>query len=69
MVVEPESGFINVTQPNPKTKRKKYSGEWIEPKLLTIYTVDEQGKKIKNGEFPIINDGTYGNYKKFLKIL
>ena len=42
---------------------------WIEPKLLTIYTVDERGKKIKNGEVPLINDGTYGNYKKFLKIL
>lgn len=54
---------------NLKTKRKKYTGEWIEPKLLTIYTVDERGKKIKNGEVPLINDGTYGNYKKFLKIL
>ncbi|MDY6897260.1 MAG: hypothetical protein SWZ49_04185 [Cyanobacteriota bacterium] len=29
-------------KPNPKTKRKKYTGEWIEPKLLTIYTVDEK---------------------------
>ena len=56
-------------KPNPKTKRKKYTGEWIEPKLLTIYTVDERGKKIKNGEVPLINDGTYDNYKKFLKIL
>lgn len=54
---------------NPKTHRKKYTGEWIEPKLLTIYTVDEKGKKIKNGSVPLINDGTYGNYKKFLKIL
>ena len=36
---------------------------------MTIYTVDERGKKIKNGEVPLINDGTYGNYKKFLKIL
>ena len=54
---------------NPKTKRRKYTGEWIEPKLLTIYTVDETGKKIKNGEVPLINDGTYGNYKKLLKIL
>ncbi len=54
---------------NPKTKKKKYIGEWIEPKLLTIYTVDERGKKIRNGEFPLINDGTYGNYKNFLKIL
>ena len=56
-------------KPNAKTKRKKYNGEWIEPKLLTIYTVDQKGKKIKNGEVPLINDGTYGNYKKFLKIL
>lgn len=54
---------------NPKTKRKKYTGEWIEPKLLTIYTVDETGKKIKNGEVPLINDGTYGDYKKLLSIL
>ncbi len=56
-------------KPNPKTQRKKYTGEWIEPKLLTIYTVDEKGKKIKSGEVPLINDGTYGNYKQFLKIL
>jgi hypothetical protein len=56
-------------KPNPKTKRKKYTGEWIEPKLLTIYTVDERGKKIKNSEVPLINDGTYDDYKKFLKIL
>jgi len=54
---------------NPKTKRKKYTVEWIEPKLLTIYLVDEKGKKIKNGEVPLINDGTYGNYKKLLEIL
>ena len=56
-------------KPNPQTKRKKYKGEWIEPKLLTIYTVDEKGKKIKNGEVPLVNDGTYGNYQEFLKIL
>jgi hypothetical protein len=56
-------------KPNPKTKRKKYSGEWIEPKVLTIYTVNLKGKKIKTGEVPVINDGTYGNYQKFLKIL
>ncbi len=54
---------------NPKTKRRKYTGEWVEPKLLTIYTVDEKGKKIKNGEVSVINDGTYGNYRRLLKIL
>ena len=52
-----------------KTNRHGFTGEWIEPKLLTIYTVDKQGKKNKNGEIPIINDGTYGDYQEFLKIL
>ena len=54
---------------NPKTKRRGYTGEWVEPKLLTIYTVDRKGKKNKTGEIPIINDGTYGKSKDFLKIL
>ncbi len=36
---------------------------------MTIYIVDERGKKIKNGEVPLINDGTYGNYKQFLKLI
>ncbi len=69
MEVELELEIMTRSSSNPKTKRKKYTGEWIEPKLLTIYTVDETGKKIKNGEVPVINDGTYGNYKKLLKIL
>ncbi len=42
---------------NSKTNRHGSTGEWIEPKVLTIYTVDEKGKKIKNGEIPIVNDG------------
>ena len=54
---------------NSKTNRHGFSGEWIEPKVLTIYVVDENGKKIKNGEIPIINDGTYEDYQGFLKIL
>ena len=52
-----------------KTNRHGFTGEWIEPKILTIYTVDEKGKKNKNGEIPIINDGTYEDYQGFLKIL
>ncbi len=54
---------------NPKTNRRGYKGEWKEPKLLTIYAVDEKGKKIKNGEVPITNDGTFGNSKELLVIL
>ncbi|MDY6899671.1 MAG: ISLre2 family transposase [Cyanobacteriota bacterium] len=54
---------------NSKTNRHGFTGEWMEPKVLTIYTVDEKGKKNKNGEIPIVNDGTYEDYKEFLKIL
>ncbi len=52
-----------------KTNRVGFTGEWIEPKLLTIYVVNEQGEKIKNGEIPITNDGTYKGYQEFLQIL
>ena len=54
---------------NPKTHRRNYKGEWKEPKLLTIYAVDEKGKKIKTGVVPITNDGTFGNSKELLVIL
>ncbi len=54
---------------NKKSNRRSYKGEWKEPKLLTIYAVDEKGKKIKSGEVPITNDGTFGNSKELLVIL
>jgi hypothetical protein len=54
---------------NIKTNKHGFTGEWVEPKLLTIYVVDEQGKKVKNGEIKIVNDGTYEDYKGFLPIL
>lgn len=54
---------------NSKTNRHGFVGTWVEPKLLTIYVVDEQGEKVKNSEIPITNDGTYGDYKVFLDIL
>lgn len=61
--------FYKSGKRNPKTQRRRYNAEWKEPKLLTIYTVDEQGKKIKTKEIPLTNDGTFGNSKEFLKIL
>lgn len=52
-----------------KTHRHGYAGEWKEPKLLTIYAVDKSGKKIKNSEIPVTNDGTYEDYQSLLQIL
>jgi hypothetical protein len=54
---------------NEKTNRNGFNGVWIEPKLLTIYVVDENGKKIKNHEIPITNDGTHDGHEIFLNIL
>jgi hypothetical protein len=54
---------------NEKTNKNGFNGIWIEPKLLTIYVVDENGKKLKNHEIPITNDGTYDGHKAFLQIL
>ncbi len=36
---------------------------------MTIYAVDEKGKKIKSHEVPITNDGTFGNSKELLALL
>lgn len=52
-----------------KTNRVNFTGEWVEPKLLTIYTVNEHGKKIRTSSLRITNDGTYLGYQEFLKIL
>lgn len=51
------------------TNRHGYKGEWIEPKLLTIYVVDHQGKRVNPTEIPVINDGTYSKLHPFLELL
>ncbi|AVZ31214.1 ISLre2 family transposase [Nodularia spumigena] len=61
--------FNKKGRPSSKTNRHGFVGEWMEPKLLTIYVVNEQGKKIRTSAIPITNDGTYSGYKEFLKIL
>lgn len=48
VVVSTDGGRIRIRKdkPGPRTKkgRRRYSTHWREPKLLMIYTVDEQGK-------------------------
>ena len=52
-----------------QTNRHGYQGEWTEPKLLTIYVVNNQGKRINSAEIPVTNDGTYGKLQPFLELL
>lgn len=51
------------------TNRHGYRGEWTEPKLLTIYVVDQHGKRLNNSEIPVTNDGTYAKIQPFLELL
>lgn len=52
-----------------KSGRHGYYGDWSEPLLLTIYAVDDQGRKINCSEMPITNDGTFGHHNACLKLL
>ncbi len=56
-------------KPHQQSKRHGYKGEWTEPKLVTIYVVDEQGKRVNTTHIPVTNDGTYGKLQPFLELL
>lgn len=51
------------------TNRHGYHRDWQEPKLLTIYVVDAQGKRVNTAEVPITNDGTFGDVEPFMQLL
>ena len=58
----------NKRGPRPKgSKRCGFHTDWIEPKLFTIYLIDEQGDIIK--KVPPFVDGTTGKLKQFLELL
>lgn len=48
-------------------KRHGYHTDWIEPKLLQILVLDDNGKPIEN--WPPIVDGTTGKLPEFLQLL
>jgi hypothetical protein len=54
----------------PKANGKRgYYGEWKEPKLFTLYAMDDEGKRINTIEIPITNDGTFGGVEVFMTLL
>jgi len=56
-------------KPRQTTNRHGYYGDWTEPKLLTIYVVDAQGKRVNTASIPVTNDGTYGLVEPFMELL
>ena len=49
--------------------RHGYSGEWKEPKVLTIYVVDADGPQVSTQDLPVTNDGTFGGVDEFMQVL
>jgi hypothetical protein len=52
-----------------KNGRRGYRGEWQEPKLFTLYAVDETGKRLNSLAIPVTNDGTFGEVESFVELL
>jgi len=50
-----------------KGGRKKFETEWREPKILTLYVVDENGKRDRT--IPSVIDGTLGNADAVFELL
>jgi len=74
VVISVDGGRTRLRRPKSgrKPKGKRYHGyhaEWKEPKLLTIYVIDEEGQKVSSAEFPITNDGTFEDVDGFMLIL
>lgn len=49
--------------------RRGYHGDWREPKLFTLYAIDEQGNRINTLALPVTNDGTFADVEGFMSLL
>lgn len=74
VVISVDGGRIRIRVPITRGRRRKsgrrgYKTEWKEPKLLTIYVLDEQGRKVSQPDVPFVCDGTLRGKEHFLEIL
>jgi len=74
VVLSVDGGRTRIRRPKPGRRRKHsrhhgYRADWREPKLLTIYVVDERGRKVKKGCIPVTNDGTFEGVEAFMDLL
>jgi hypothetical protein len=74
VVIGVDGGRVRIRQPKSRGRKRKsgrhgYKGEWKEPKLLTIYVLDEQGRKVVGTDIPGVCDGTLMGEEEFLQIL
>lgn len=74
VVVTVDGGRIRIREPKRRGRKRKsgrrgYKGDWKEPKLLSIYVLDEDGRKLSGVDIPLVSDGTLMGKKAFLEIL
>jgi hypothetical protein len=74
VVISVDGGRTRLRRPKggrkPQGKRHHgYHAEWKEPKLLTIYVIDEEGRKVATEEVPVTHDGTFEGVEMFMTIL
>jgi hypothetical protein len=73
VVISADGGRIRVRRQKRGKARKHgrhgYRGPWKEPKLLTIYCVDENGQRLQSLEVPITHDGTLDAVEGFMEIV
>ena len=71
MVIAVDGGRTRIRHVNTGKRRHNchrhgYKAEWIEPKLLTIYAVDQHWLRVNTAEKTVTNDATYGKLQPFL---
>jgi len=74
VVITVDGGRIQIREPKTKGRKRKsgrrgYATEWREPKLLSIYVLDEHGRKVVCTDVPLVSDGTLLGKDAFLRIL
>jgi len=74
VVVSVDGGRINIREPKTRGRKRKsgrrgYDTNWREPKLLTIYVLDEEGRKVVSTDVPLVQDGTLMGLEEFLALL
>ena len=69
-----DGGRLYIRETYKKGRKRKsgwpgYKADWTEPKLLCIYVLDEQGRKVTGVDIPLLADGTLAGKDAFLEIL
>ncbi len=69
-----DGGRLYIRKTHKKGRKRKsgwpgYEADWMEPKLLCIYVLDEQGRKVKGVDIPLFADGTLDGQETFFEIL